>query len=134
VNTDKCDEVKDIFDESTNYIKTTCLVAISATYKEAQLNCLSYGMSLYVLDNSKTSTSLSDFSNTRFKASLGVKLYVSKEDGVEDCKVLYNGEGLFEFVSDSCDGSFFFYCQYNVKQGKTTSQKTEQKQSCLTKI
>jgi hypothetical protein len=124
VNTDNCDEVKDLNDDFGNYLTTVCLVAYSATYNEADGKCLSYGMSLYNVDVPEAKTALFDFSTSRFKPLLGVVLYIQgKTSG--GCNILYNGEGLFDVYVKDCYSKRYFYCQLtrtptSVEPGKQT--------------
>jgi hypothetical protein len=112
VNTTNCDEVKDLNDDSGNYIKSVCLVAIDETYNGADEKCQSYGMSLYNVDTSEAKKALLDFSTTRFKPLLGVVLYIQGKTSV-GCNILYNGEGLFDvFPDDDCYYRCYFYCQF----------------------
>jgi hypothetical protein len=110
VNTTNCDEVKDLNDDSGNYLTTVCLVAFGVTYNEADEKCLSYGMSLYNIDTPEAKKALLDFSNTRFKASLGGALYVQGKTS-KGCNVLYNGGGLFSFYVSDCYSRLYFHCQ-----------------------
>jgi hypothetical protein len=111
VNTDKCGEVEDFFDESGKYIKTVCLVALRKAYNVAGGRCLSYGMSLYEMDTPEANKVLLDFSNSRFKAFSGDVLYVKgRIDG--RCSGVSNRGGLFDIFSNNCFEELFFYCQY----------------------
>jgi hypothetical protein len=112
VNATSCDEVKDLYDESTNYIKTVCLVLLYKDYDDAVAKCRSYGMSLYNVDAPEAKKTLLDFSNSRFRPSLGATLYVEGKTS-EGCAVVANKEGLFDVLSVSCTNKTFFYCQYS---------------------
>jgi hypothetical protein len=111
VNTTNCDEVKDLNDDSGNYLTTVCMVAYSATHNEAYEKCLSYGMSLYNVETSEAKKALLDFSNTRFKAGAGAFLQVQDKTS-EGCNVLYNEKGLFDVYVEDCYSKWYFYCQF----------------------
>jgi hypothetical protein len=111
VNTTYCDEVKDLNDDSGNYLTTVCLVASLATYNKADGKCLSYGMSLYNVDIDETRKALADFSNTRFKPLSGRFLFVHGKIS-EGCYAIYNGVGLFDAYLENCFSKRFFYCQF----------------------
>jgi hypothetical protein len=64
VNNTNCDEVKDLFDDSSNYIKTVCMVPLKKGYNSADAKCQSYGMSLYDFDTSEAKRALLEFSNS----------------------------------------------------------------------
>jgi hypothetical protein len=116
--------VKDLYDDSGNYLTTVCLIAFGATYKDADGKCLSYGMSLYNADASEAKKALLDFSNMRFKPSLGFILYVQGKTS-DKCSIFYNGEGLFGVYSDDCNNRRYFYCQFT--RTPTTVESGKQK-------
>jgi hypothetical protein len=112
VDTTICDEVKDLRDDSGNYLTTVCL-AVHCTYYEANKQCQSHGMSFFNANTSEDIKALLDFSDTRFKPLSGDFLYIQGKTN-ENCSVLYNGDdkGLFIVSAFPCYNRSLFYCQY----------------------
>jgi hypothetical protein len=111
VNDTNCDDVKDLYDESTNYIKTVCLVPLFKTYDGAVEKCHSYGMSLYNVDAPEAKKALLDFSNSRFRPSLGGVLSVEGKTN-DGCAAVGNSKGLFDVLYVNCSMTPYYYCQY----------------------
>jgi hypothetical protein len=120
VNTNGCDEVKDLFDESKNYIRTVCSVPLARTHDAAEKKCVSYGMSLFILEPPEAQKALLSFANSQFKARSGALLHVHGKTSA-GCSVLYNGKGIFEVYSDFCNSRYSFYCQFT-REPKTKEQ------------
>jgi hypothetical protein len=111
VNDANCDDVKDLYDESSNYIKTLCLVPLSKNFDESAEKCQSYEMFLYNADDPEAEKALLDFSNFRFRPSYGGVLYVEGKTSA-GCSVVSNEEGLFKVIFIDCNNKQYFYCQF----------------------
>jgi hypothetical protein len=111
VNTDDCDEVKDLFDDTKNYLKTVCLVASAKTHDEADEYCTPNYMFLLYLDMSEAQKALFDFLNSRFKKSAGLLHMQGKTN--EGCSVLSNEKGSFDVGTDLCNSRYYFICEFS---------------------
>jgi hypothetical protein len=111
VNKKDCNEIKDLYDDSETYIRTVCTVLTFRTHDAAEKYCLSYGMSLFMLEPPEATKALLDLANTQYKAGEEYTLHVHGKTS-EGCSVLYNGNGLFEVFSDLCNSRLPYYCQY----------------------
>jgi hypothetical protein len=105
VNTNDCNEIKDLYDDSETYIRTVCIVNIDKTHDAADKYCLSNGMSLFMLEPPEATKALLNFANTQYPPGRGYYLHVDGKTS-EGCTVLYNGKGLFEVYSDFCNSQY----------------------------
>jgi hypothetical protein len=118
VNVTDCDEVKDQYDQFSNYINTVCLVSLKKNYENADAKCQSQGMFLYNVDVPEVEKALLDFSNSLFRPSLGEALFIDGKRS-EGCAAVANKEGLFGLSFIDCSEKHYFYCQF------TRTPKTE---------
>jgi hypothetical protein len=128
VNDNDCDVIKDLYDESTNYIKTICFIPLKRTFDAADEKCQSYGMFLYNADDPEAEKAMLDFSNTRFSPSLGYALYLEGKTS-EGCVVVANEEGLFRVAFANCTEKFSFYCQFTREPKATEPGKIAKRQT-----
>jgi hypothetical protein len=113
--------VKDLYDNTTEYIKTVCLVALEKTYDGADQKCQSQKMFLYYADDPQVERALVDFSNTQFRPSTGATLYIHGKT-TKGCLVVNNSVGLFNVSFIDCSELHYFYCQFK-RTPKTENDK-----------
>lgn len=106
-----CDGVKDLNDDSGNYIKTACLVPLRKNHKDSDEKCRSYGMSFYNVEAPEAKKALLNFSDTRFRPSYGAYIFVNGTKN-KRCAAVNNKEGLFRLTFMNCTTKHYFYCQF----------------------
>lgn len=114
MNDTYCDEIKDLYDESSNYIKTVCLIPAYKDFDSGtDRKCLSSGMSLYNVDAPEAKKALLDFTSFLF-SRLGTIISIDGKTS-EGCAVVHNREGSFDVSYLSCSMILsvpYYYCQY----------------------